>query len=223
MEKIPKENIRQEKNEREELYAELDSIEGFKNMTETQQDMVKTSLYVQQRFNRIPGTYQDKFGYGGYPDPEFDYDGDKEYSHTKKHMWDWYCTAAVYAVESESVPNRQTVHPSEFQMEDFFHGIQYKYKIHSLEDLDVFKNEVRNKKMPLILDIKLESHSTLFDDEPEGGMHTALIIGHNAQDNLVVWEKVGGGSEYRLSTIDDIFKSNNRPDYIWGIRPLKTK
>jgi hypothetical protein len=197
--------------------AELDSREGFQNMTEVQRRMVKASLYAQQRFDRIPGTYGDKFGYGRYPNSIYSYEGDKEYAHTKKHMWDWHCTAAVYAVELENIPNRQTIHPSQFQMEDFFRDIQYKYKICSLEDLSAFKEEIRNKKMPLVLDIQLDCHS-----RAERGMHTALILGYNAEGSLVAWEKVGGGSEYRLSTIEDIFKTNNRPDYTWGIRPLKT-
>ncbi len=95
-ERIPSQRIIEEQAAREEWDERLDELEGFKNLSEKQQQMLRLSLYVNQRSLR--GEKARKAEPSKIVKTEYDA--------SYKHIWDWYCHAVIGAVAAEEVSSR---------------------------------------------------------------------------------------------------------------------
>lgn len=228
-ESFPKPDIPQEARERKEQQARLESLEGYQALSEKQQQMIRVSLALQQRAERgsdAASARQIERLNGEVvitrrPDEPYDHTwiddlGKKlprTYSNSQNRIDDWYCCAAVEAIE-HAQDFSLTSGSFDYSDSEFFEGIEYHQNIASSDDLEAFiALEIDQRSLPLVLDIG--------NDYFPSGVHSALVLGKDSETGEVTaWEKEAVGRPFRLVTLAEIFERYG-PGFHWGVRPLR--
>lgn len=179
----------------------LESTEGYWLLTPKQRQIIRVSLFIQERAER-----------GMHPSHKNDswyYDWKKENSYQKSldHIGYWYCHAAVSGLEKEKYSG--TCPPP--CSHEFFNG---QYFIAS--NVDQVSEVVEEFGFPCVVHIGGENGN--FHGETNR-YHTFLALGHDQDGKILIWEKIRKGEPYRIATLNDVFKSYGK-DLFWGVRKI---
>lgn len=211
--------IHKEVQERNKYFQILDGLDGFKALPPKKQQLIKLSLYIQQR--SVRGTDEgskDNIGIGyetgdvfiNFPNDSSP-DGipiDNKYRESQKHIYDWYCHATVAGIENEKVDKKL------FYQTDVPRLIEETgYEIKSKSDIDDFiEIALSNQEMPAVLHVLGNTNNPV--------LHSAIILGRDDSGTFVVWEKKGVSIPYQLTTLEQIYKDYASHEQEWIVRPL---
>lgn len=197
--------VTQEGEERERIYAELEKLVGFQKLNERQQRYIKDSFYAEQRARRLTNP-----------------DSMDDYSASDLHMDFWYCHAAAAAVEEAVVGQRVEPYDGSF-FEGNYIPLSKEHPEKDVEDLIV------SAGFPcvVLMSMEAEHEPNLPIDELENDqVHSFLALGRNEAGEIMIWEKQGLASPYRLVPLQEVFKDYSAPfdytAYFWAARPLRS-
>ncbi|MBT4123800.1 MAG: hypothetical protein HN981_03545 [Candidatus Pacebacteria bacterium] len=174
-------------------YETLKKLPTFNNLSLKQQSIIKISLYIQSRNQRVSDSIKKI-----------------EYKNTQNHMKNWFCHAAVAYLEgilSENSLQRIPNIPNEF-FETTYN------KTNSLNDLYKYLNKF---KLPVVISI---ANSPEIDYPNAQVLHSLVILG-KLNGQYIVWQKKGFKLPYEITTLDKIYDSYKNSSF-WGIRPLQS-
>lgn len=222
--------ILQEQQEREKNITILESTEGFGKLTPKQQQIIKQSLYIQQRAERggdrasneliiSPKTHasvkeveilhekqllhlQKAYGRPDLFDPE-----KRKYKLSQNHIAEWYCHAAINNLEHEKGLQEKP----EPLSENFFEA-QYTEP----DDIQQLQSRIHEQGYPCVVHVLVSSDSLT----ETNARHSFLVLG-NHEGKTIVWDKKSQQLSYRLTTLEEVCKQYKVDDYSWGIRELK--
>lgn len=213
--------IQKEVLERQSEFLKLRELEGFNKLSPKQQQMIRLSLYVQQR--AVRGTdigSQENLGVSAETGDVFitfprntDEDGEpieNKYIFSQKHIYNWYCHATVTGLENES-PDKKIFY--ETDVPDLLH--QTGYGIKSEKDVSDFIDiALQATEMPAVLHV-------LGDRIPV--LHSAVILGKNSSGIFILWEKKGVSIPYQLTTLEQIYNDYSSHNQEWLVRPFNSR
>lgn len=201
-------------------FALLEETPGFQALSEKQKASIKHSLYITERGNRPASTVI----YHGLSDligpvlDEVNDDGSgPDYTKTQEHLVKWYCHAAVLALENEGplelLPNATS--------SEFFEGTYEQFA-----DLHELEQKVEEVGFPSIVHISTTPSKEYDPEEDDTKVHSFVVLGKDKKGSFLVWEKVGYGGDYKVSTIEEIYTrfkaeySSLEGGLWWVVRPL---
>lgn len=210
--------IQKEVTERNEQFQLLEELNGFKKLSSKQQQMVRLSLYVQQR--AIRGTdagSQENLGISaetGNAFVEFPRETDEsdkpitnKYRISQQHIYDWYCFAATTGLEKEKV-DKKVFHDTDVPNLLNKTGYEIKSENDISDFIDIALQEV---EMPAVLQIL-------------GGrvpiLHSAVLLGKDDSGTYILWEKKGVSIPYQLTTLTKIYADYASHEQEWLVRPF---
>jgi len=211
--------IHKETTERNEQFQQLDELDGFTKLSTKQQQMVRLSLYVQQRAVRgtDPGS-QDNIGIGYETDDVFidfpkgeNREGvtiENKYRISQRHIYDWYCHATITALKHERVDKKlfyQTDVP------ELLNETGYEIKCEA-DIIDFIEIALVDSEMPVVLHV-------LGSQVPV--LHSAIILGKDNGGTFILWEKKGFSLPYQLTTLENVFQDYSSHGQEWLVRPLE--
>ncbi len=187
--------IRDEKAHLAETTEALEGTEGFSKLNRKQQRIIKFSLYVNARNKRRDGAL-------GYDESRF-------------IVGIWNCHNAVDLLERETW--LEEGEPPKLP-ENFF-----KADYEKSAGLTGIALRIERYGFPAVVHI--------FSKDPKGDYskgiydaeHSFLALGHDINDDVLIWEKVGHGHDFQVSTLSNVFDSYDKDTYYWGVRNLKLK
>lgn len=209
--------IQNESSVRNEQFRLLEQIDGFRRLSPKQQQMIRLSLYVQQRAVRgtdegsrvnlsISTETNDVFINPLADVDEFDKPLENQYRISQQHIYDWYCHAAVTGLEKQVVDEKvfyETDVPTLLNKTG--------YEIKSESDIDDFKEiALQGVEMPVVLHIVVRGIP----------YHSAILLGQDDAGEYILWEKKGFSIPYQLTTLKEVFNTYTSHDQEWLIRPI---
>lgn len=211
--------LQTETRERHEQFNALEELDGFKKLTPKQQQMIKLSLYIQQRAVRgTDGGSHDNLGtsdetgdvFISFP-REFDENRnpvENKYRTSQKHIYDWYCHAVVTGLEHETVDKNIFYKTDIPKLLD-----KTGYEITSEADVrDFIEIALDDIEMPAVLHILGNTYVSV--------LHSAVILGKNDAGEFILWEKKGVSIPYKLTTLKQIFQDYSSHTQEWLVRPF---
>jgi hypothetical protein len=120
----------------------------------------------------------------------------------------WFCHSAINALER---PNNPILEPREEYDKSFFDASYYQIK--NLQQAEFVLNSYG---YPCV--VHINSHS-----KNKGRLtqeHSFLALGHDQNNDIVIWEKEGYGCPFRVGPLKDEFK-NMATILLVGLRQLK--
>ncbi|MFA6274175.1 MAG: hypothetical protein WC662_03365 [Candidatus Paceibacterota bacterium] len=205
-----KENIETENlisEEQKKLQRDMEVVmftEGFSRLTKKQQQIIKQSLYLQ-----IRATRKDDNGPHGYR-------YDPKYQNSRDYVAEMNCHAAILSLEKEqSLKSFSQAEIKENLDNDFFIA-DYIY----VDKINKLKEKAEKFGFPCVVHIKSPLDRPIRADV----YHSFLVLGHNKENKIVIWDKAGFevSHPYRIKTIDNIF-DNYGDCSDWGFRKLRSK
>lgn len=220
-------SLPKEINERDVMMSVLRQTEGWSKLTERQQQIIKVSLYIQQRAER--GT--DWASKQAIVSPEthatnvvtIKHKGDlrltredgstvgvekRKYEQSQNRIVDWNCHAAVASLEGWDLSDDM---PSKID-NDFF-----KAEYQEANNKEELENQISNFDFPCVVHVNLEPNN----QDKYVARHSFLVLGRDNEDTLVVWDKQGYRYPYRVTTLDKVYQEY-KDDRFWGIRKLRS-
>lgn len=190
-------DLKQEVSERNEDFNLLESLEGFKRLSVWQRRIIKASLFITDRYNRIESIRR-------YV----------KYKPSREHMESFFCHAAAYFLEhGEVVLYRDKETESKFIEAEYLPVIN--------PDIDQVKNYISQIGLPCVVVI-----SSFRDKKknPYRSMHTFIALGLDDKENVITWDKEGYGYPYRIITLEEIYEFYKKYKKIkWGVRKINTE
>jgi hypothetical protein len=168
-----------------EEMAELEHTEGWAQLSDRQRAFIVYSLFF-----RAPG----------------------EEASIPHEEGDWYCHAAVWAVEHEHAP--EALRPELDHIEDsFYDGVYGQPKT-----LAEIREQIRATGFPAIVHITKEPPPLTLLQQ-----HTFLALGLGADGDIVVWEKEAEELPYRRTTLSANYAkyADDQNPLFWGVRKLR--
>lgn len=128
---------------------------------------------------------------------------------------DWYCHAAVWALEHEINPQEE-LSPHLDTIEESFYDGEYSTPI-SLDDI---RAVIQKVGFPAVVHIAGEPPPlTLLQ------VHTFLALGINTDGEVVGWEKESEHASFRYVTLSQNYRMYTAGErikpYVWGVRALR--
>lgn len=216
--------IAHESVKREEQETILQSLEGYKCMSQKQQQFLRNMLYVQQRAERgtdegsalriAPANTMSWEKHGNLPYishnsvPEDKYHIEwKKYKESQLAIMSEYCHKTVDRLESYAKEDA----PQDYEW--IWPG-----PISSLDDLTLLVELIAEKQPPPYV---IEIWDGIPEAHGRGALcHTTALLGKKG-DHFIVWEKSGFSLPFQITTLDHIYTLYK--DYTgWRIRPLST-
>jgi hypothetical protein len=210
------EALASERANRREKFEKLESLEGYKKLSPKQQQMMRLSLYIQDRSERPFARNKARRLYGEtFPG---------NYSKSHQHIWTWYCHPAVFYLENElpldyapegtasdggapAIAIEKTSYPP-----DFFDGF-IEVPRNRIED------QVRETGFPAVIAVWMRDAKT-------GGnnlYHSFVALGIRDDGQILAWEKEGALQPYGLVPLDRIKMNYMGDELVWGLRPFGKK
>ena len=184
----------------------LESTEGFLLLSKKQQQIIKQSLYLQNRAGR----------------EEYHQIDDKlKYEKSTVYVSKMLCHLAILSVEEEQRSQNFTREEIEINLPKDFFEAEY-IKVNTKDEL---KKYAEKFGFPCIVHIGyfLNPNESI---SAEKISHSFFVLGHDKNSGIVVWEKQdsGQGNPFRLTTIEREFDSRFGDQHIyWGFRKLKNR
>lgn len=211
--------------------SRLESLEGYNKLTDYQQRLIKASLYIQARAER--GTdfssnfaiesaknnyvtdetrilskesldYMFKSGSG--PNPAL-----RKYESSQNFIGEWYCHAAIAALEAQSSISAE---PSTIP-ENFFEA---EYRI--IRAYQQAQDLIDAHGYPCVVHIAL-SQPANFNEGHNTVAHSFLALGKNEEGNIIIWDKKNFELPFRTTTLQNVYDTYG-PDWVYGVRDLRT-
>lgn len=185
----------------------LESTEGFPFLTEKQKKIIRVSLLIQARAERDldPKHKNDPWYYDWF---KFKRDLKPAYRECQEHIKNWYCHSAVASLENGCLAGeRPPEHPKEFFDANYFE-VRCEYEL---------ERAINFIGYPAVVHANLEKDNFNGEDTQ---YHTFLALGHNAENNIVVWEKAGFDFPYRVTDLSTVYEDYRGLNY-WGVRKLR--
>lgn len=215
MEKHPL--IHSEIQERTARFQTLHELAGFNKLSPKQQQMIRLSLYIQDRAvrgtdegsKRSLSTGQETndvfINYPANVDP-FGRPVENQYRISQQHIYDWYCHAAVTGLEKELVDKKVFY---ETDVPKLLNKTGYEIK-HESDIADFIEFALEAVEMPAVLHILV------------GGVpyHSAILLGADETGEYILWEKKGFSIPYQLTTLTEIYHTYASQNQEWLIRPM---
>lgn len=228
-------SIQDERAELEKDLETLECTEGFSRLSIKQQRIIKQSLYIQARAERgtdeasawaivskergyvIDSTHihntptLERFYLEGGPNPN-----DRKYANSQIFVANYHCHSAIFQLENELPRTLERPKlPQDFFLTDYYLQKQYEDVVSLFE----------GKDFPQVLhvlshmDTNHRSRGYIYNE----GFHTdhsALVLGHDKDGDLLVWEKEGDNLPFRLTKLKQVYDEYSKSPF-WGIRDLK--
>lgn len=184
----------------------LRSLEGYQALTPKQQEVIRTSLYLQDRAERdMPEGHKN--------DPWY-YDWKKciglkpEFKGSLEHIKYWNCHRAIASLESCKLSNPALPkHPISFFNADYYPiSNQGELELHLIEHV-----------FPAVVHVSDCDGNRYGEDQM---FHSFLALGYLDTGDLIVWDKVDFKLPYRLAKLKDVYE-HFRSIPFWGIRKLR--
>lgn len=186
--------------------AILEATEGFARLTPRQQQIIRTSLFLQARAERDmhPNHKNDPWYYDWFKRSSHV----PEYQESLSHVKHWYCHAAIASLESGQLSGDiPPEHP------DSFFNAAY-FVIHDIQEL---KQAISFFDFPTVVHVNSDSDNLIGEVSQ---YHSFLVLGYDQEKNIVVWEKEGFSYPYRITTLKQVYVEYNNFRY-WGVRKLR--
>ena len=203
-------NIKKEQTERNEQFEKLEQLDGFNNLSEKQKQMIRMSLYVQQR--AVRGTDEAsaeniELNEDGEANIDIKFStregGSSKYNSSQRHIYNWYCHAVVGSVEATKV-----IDPISYTNTPGVEG----HVLTNKEDFDAFiELELNSRPLPAVLHLLDKG---VF-------VHSALILGKAGSGDYIAWEKLGYGLPYRIVSLEEIYNDYSAMQNEWVIRDFR--
>lgn len=218
MEKSPL--IQNERDVRSEELVLLESLVGYKALSESQQRLIRLSLYIQQR--AVRGTdelsAENIYTEGEYTHVDTILSDDSElnknpYRISQQVINNFYCHDATAGILYETADPDNNWQSDIFieSLNETVTSANHAMEADTLQHLQEFiSTKIDEDGIPLRL------HTW---NEKEGVSHSALILGQSAGD-YVLWEKEGAGGEFQLTTLSNLDKKYHRLTKKWFALPL---
>jgi hypothetical protein len=209
--------IKSETVERNDQFKLLEQLDGFKKLSSKQQQLIRLSLYVQQR--AVRGTdagsadnlgVSDETGdiFVNFPKEtdESNFPIENQYRISQQQIYDWYCHAAVTGLEKE-VMDKKVFYETDVPKLLNKNG----YEIRSEADItDFIEVALESVEMPAVLHV-------LADGVP---YHSAILLGKDDTGEYILWEKKGFSIPYQLTTLKDVYSTYDSHNQEWLVRPI---
>ena len=204
------------------------STEGFLHLTDDQKRYIRLSLYMQSRAERdsdpasrdaivSPKRYvtsetrihpeehlMEMYEQGAGHDPR-----DRKYRSSQNHIANFNCHAAIYGMETGmGFPDK------EIEIPEKFFNAKYLLVDNKAQLLDIF--EKSEFPTVVLMSRAASKHGSV------NAWHTFLLLGHDNEDNLLMWHKKNMSLEYQVISVDDFLKKNNPSEFEWGFRNINT-
>lgn len=179
--------------ERQEKFAVLESTEGYASLSEKQRRFIKASLYVQARTER---------------EKDFDKNLGEKYRESRRIISDLNCHTSILNLENGVI---LFMDPEEIPFR--FYNAEY-FNPSSLKEVESI---IEKFGFPCIVNIGK------WDPDPEveefrGDYHSFVVLGHY-KDEIIVWDKEGFNSPFRLTNLRKEYSTYNDSDrFYWGFR-----
>ncbi len=215
----------------DEDMAKIEGLDGFNKLSDYQQRLIKTSLYIQARAER--GTdYPSDFAIVSpakyvtditsiHPEEHLEYmhimnsgpnPKERKYRLSQNAIANWYCHAAIAGLEYEK---GLSIDPAEVP-ENFFEADYH--KVNSIQDVE---HIIEGASYPCVVHIMRAEPNNY--NEGYNTAHSLLALGKNENGQVMVWEKKGNQLPFRIVPLADVYKTYGTYN-LWGARPLqKTK
>ena len=174
----------------------VESTEGFFSLTERQKSIIKQSLYLQARAERAMKL-------------------DDYIKHKNKNSYNYVasrnCHSAVFSLEKENLQGTSEEAKAD---PDFF-----KAEYVSVKEISELKKQIEEFGFPCVLHIGTSS-----SQDPYGKAHSSLVLGHNKEDEIILWEKESYEvrNPYHIITLDQIYDTYGDIFY-YGLRKLRAE
>jgi hypothetical protein len=190
-----------------EAISLLESTEGFSILTAKQRQVIRVSLCLQDRSDRDDeSTFTTKNWF-------LDFFRRREsqvqkYTDSTEHIINWYCHAAIASLESGCLGGDEPPdHPLEFFDATYFEA-------HTEYEL---RQAVKFIGFPSVVHVNLDSDNVRGEDSQ---YHSFLVLGHDKNKNIIIWDKEGYGYPYRVTTLAQVYSEYDDFEY-WGVRKLR--
>lgn len=199
--------VAQEEKEREKIYAQLEKLEGFQKLNERQQRYIKNSFYVDQRARRLENL-----------------DSMDDYKASDHHMDFWYCHAAAAAVEEAVAGPRTAPYDGSFFEGNYVALPKHRPRQH-------VENLIDKAGFPCVVLMSQNEtyeHGLSVEELEDDQIHSFLALGRNEAGEIMIWEKQGLASPYRLVPLQKVFEDYDYSPpfdysrYFWAARPLRS-
>ncbi|GEM_PF-3261500 len=170
------------------------NTEGFSRLTEKQKSIIKLSLYLQARAER--GRNEWKSG------------DDRKYMNSEYYVDNRNCHSTICCLEKEDI---NALSKDAFNDSDFFEA-----KYNKVETINELKTKIEEFDFPCVLQIGISS-----SNDPYGKYHSSLALGHDGNNNIILWEKESSELKfpYQIITLDQIY--NIYGNVYYGLRKLR--
>jgi|GEM_PF-2812859 len=196
--------LQREQTERYKDFEMLESLEGFCKLSPKQKQVIKMSLYLEDRISRSePRKYKT--------------------SHTSRA--DAFCHGAVFLLEN-GMTTEQSIEEMDAQgmsnseitttIETSF--AQGNYIDNEIPDRKEVSNFIEKTGFPCVVIIS-------FRNKPDEKilLHSCVALGKNKDGEIMIWEKVGRNSAYRLIRLKDLFQDYGPKNHLWGTRKIEVE
>jgi len=222
-------SIPKERERLQEQYEILESTDGFQDLSERQQRLLKASLYLQERAERLSDKASEQAviskrqGYFIETTKILDEEDLKEmykrepelllnpetrkYRNSQNRIANWYCHASIYSLENEKIGS---IKPEDIP--DNFFAADYE----KVEKIDDARALILESGFPSIVHISDDKNN--FNDGWHQ-KHSFLALGKNEDGDIVLWEKEGFNLPFHITTLSQIYKDYCFGHY-WGTRKL---
>lgn len=182
----------------------LESTEGYPLLTLKQRQIIKVSLYLQDRAERAmhPLHINDPYYH------DWNRAKTEPYKLSLDHINNWYCHTAVDGLEHKKISGARP----QVCAKKFFDG-----KYFLVDDPLTLKEKIEAFGFPCVVHVGGENGNKNGED---GRLHTFLALGHDSEGGIVVWEKVKIRQPYRVTGLEQVY-GNYGHGLFWGIRKLR--
>lgn len=218
-EAFPSHLVFAEVQERGEMIATLEQLDGYKRMSEKQKQFLLLSLYVQQRAERgtdpvsasriqeVPPNFKNlpremPYITSVYNDGST---GSGDYHTSQLYIMSEFCHKAVKDLEAYG-----TEHNGEAEWIEAGPVRTYDELCELLHLAD------DTVKFPLVLEAWVENPGS----NPMYRSHTALVLGKNGSGEYMVWEKVGFNLPFQVTSLKQVYDIYDT-HVGWRVRELR--
>jgi hypothetical protein len=201
---MPEKWLRNEQKERSQEHKILKQLEGYKKLSAKQQQMMRLSLYLEDRRARpnppSPHNYLDSFA---------------------ARKW-WMCFVAISDLEREKAEPHVELKVPELPKPLLNEWARAEYIEHENPTIEEVEALINTQEFPCVV----------VESMPRDGMekfpsHGILVLGRDKKGELITWEKRMWEGSFSIGSFKETFETwdllNNDGVLYWGVRPFEVK